>query len=321
MRRFRLLYLALFYAAALVSGETAAAPPASPGDAQTPDLSRQTAARQEPAAVEQPYVVRQTQTPAQESQARPASGTDGANQTSAQPMAVESEDRVVLRLPAGPPRAPDTGNQSNFNPLKFTLGPDDVVEITIMRHPEFSGVYPINLEGKLQYKFVGDIDVNGLTKADLEKKIREIISTYVLEPEVNVTVIEYRSKVFYVLGEVSTPGKYYMRAETIPVREALFEAGLPTSSAAMRKCRIITPRAKGRPRVRKVDVYAILYSGNLRNNLAMQPGDVLYVPSTLMAKLISIISPPASVVGVASSGPSSASGAKTATETLRGRPL
>jgi polysaccharide biosynthesis/export protein len=271
-------------------------------------------------------------------------------QSSQEPKVVEKADFVEIYLPSTPsPEAtvqePQTAESPaspmpvpianyqasqtssaprgrvKFDPMQFTLGPEDVVEITVMRHPEFSGVYPINQEGKLQYKFVGDFDVTGLTKVQLEEKLRSILSTYVIAPEVSVTVTEYRSKVFYVVGEVNAPGKYYMRSETIPIREAIFEAGLPTSGAAMRKCQIITPGAKTKPVVRKVDLYSILYRGNLNNNLLLKPGDILYVPSTVMAKLIKVISPPAEVVGVAASGPDSASTGKTASETLRGRPL
>lgn len=205
---------------------------------------------------------------------------------------------------------------NKFDPLRYTLGPEDVVEITVMRHPEFSGVYSINQEGKLQYKFVGDIDVNGLTKKELEEKVKDIISNFVIAPEVNVTVMEYKSKVIYVLGEITTPGKYYMRSETIPVREAVFQAGLPTLSAAMRKCQIISPTKKGRAKVKKVDLYSILYKGNLAKNINMYPGDILYIPSTVMAKVIRVINPVASTVGVAAAGPSNASGGKTAIETL-----
>lgn len=203
-----------------------------------------------------------------------------------------------------------------FDPLKYTLGPDDVIEISVLRHPEFSGVYPIDQEGKIQYKFVGDIVVTGLTKSQLEEKITDIISNFVITPEVNITINEYRSKVIYILGEVGTPGKYYIRSEAIAVREAVFQAGLPTGTAAMRKCQIITPTKDGNAKIRKVDIYSLLYGGNLKKNIEMKPGDVLYVPSTVMAKIIRIINPVASTVGVASSGPSSASGGKAALETL-----
>lgn len=221
---------------------------------------------------------------------------------------------------------PQAQTQANLNssgvdlkyidPLKYTLGPEDVVEITVMRHPEFSGIYPVNLEGKLQYKFVGDIDVTGLTKKELEDKIKGVISAFVISPEVNVTVVEYKSKVIYVLGEVAQPGKYYMRSETIPIREAIVQAGLPLQSAAMRKCRIITPDKNGKVKTRNVNLYEVLYGGNLRLNLEMHPGDVLYVPCTVMAKLIRVINPVTSTVAGAATGPEGAATVKTSATTL-----
>jgi protein involved in polysaccharide export with SLBB domain len=206
-------------------------------------------------------------------------------------------------------------------PFNYSLGPDDSIEITVLRHPEFSGVFLVNQDGIVQYKFVGDIQVMGMTKAQVELKLKELLSKYIVNPEINVTVLAYRSKVFYVLGEVRVPGKYYMRAESIPIREALFEAGLPTPSAAMRKCRIVTPRADGKIVKRKVNVYALLYGGDLRRNVVLRPGDVLYVPATVMAKILRIINPVASTVGVAASGPESAVSGKSAVQTLQGRPI
>lgn len=218
-------------------------------------------------------------------------------------------------LPA-PEAASNQDTLKQFDPLKYTLGPEDVVQVDIMRHPEFSGIYPINKEGKMQYKFVGDIDVNGLTKHQLEEKLKDIISAYVISPEVNVTVTEYKSKIIYVLGEVAQPGKYYMSSETIPVREAVVQAGLPTVAAAMRRCRIVTPAQNGKVKIKSVDLYSILYGGELKHNVDMHPGDVLYVPATVMAKIIRVINPVTSAVGLASSGPDSASSARTAAKTL-----
>lgn len=206
---------------------------------------------------------------------------------------------------------------SKYDPVRYTLGPDDIVEITVMRHPEFSGIYPVNLEGKIQYKFVGDMDITGLTKKELEDKIKEVVSTFVISPEVNITITEYRSKIIYVLGEVGRPGKYFMRSDSILVREAVVEAGLPTLSAAMRKCRIITPDKNGRVKTRAVNLYEVLYGGDLRRNIEMHPGDVLYVPATVMAKVIRVINPVASTVGLASSPAEDVSTARKAMTTVK----
>lgn len=234
-----------------------------------------------------------------------------AVQEASVPVKAEPESQEPLLI-----KAPDKPSYKYEDPILYTLGPDDVVEIMVLRHPEFSGTYPVNLESKIQYKFVGDIDVRGLTKKELEEKITKIISSYVINPEVNVTILEYKSKVIYVLGEVGTPGKFYMKSESIPVREAVVNAGLPTHAAAMRRCRIITPAKKGKVKIKSVDLYTILYGGDLKHNIDMHPGDVLYVPATVMAKVIRVINPVTSAVGVASSGPESVSTGKSAVSTL-----
>jgi polysaccharide biosynthesis/export protein len=174
--------------------------------------------------------------------------------------------------------------------VRYTLGPDDLINITVQRHPEFTGDFPVNQEGKIQFRYVGDIEVNGLTKKEVEDKVSKLIGRYVASPEVSVTILEFRSKFYYVIGEVGRPGKIYMRSETTTVRDAIVEAGLPTIAAAMRKCVLITPDKK-HPRKKSVDLYAILYGGNLRKNLEMRSGDTLYVPATVMAKVFRTIAP------------------------------
>ncbi|MDD5166857.1 MAG: hypothetical protein PHQ57_05675, partial [Candidatus Omnitrophica bacterium] len=79
---------------------------------------------------------------------------------------------------------------------------------------------------------------------------------------------------------------------------------------------IVTPDKNGQVKIRSVDLYSVLYGGELKYNLDMRPGDVLYVPSTVMAKIIRIINPVTSAVGLAASGPDSASTARTAVKTM-----
>lgn len=230
-----------------------------------------------------------------------------------QAAAGETTDSAIIQTAQQIPAAVDA---PLLESITYTLGPEDIIEIFVQRHPEFSGTFPISNDGKIQYKFAGDIDANGLTKKELEEKIEKIISNYVINPEVNVTLLEYKSKVIYVLGEVTTPGKYYMKSDRITVREAVVSAGLPSVTAAMRRCRLITPAKNGKVKTRTVDLYTVLYGGDLRRNLEMQAGDVLYVPATIMAKVVRVISPVTATVGVSSAGPESASTGREAVTSL-----
>jgi len=222
----------------------------------------------------------------------------------------------TLAIPSNIPGYEVPSSASEFNSVKYTLGPDDIIEVAVMRHPEFSGTFPINSEGKIQYKFVGDIDISGLTKRQVEEKLSKILSSYLVGPEISVTITEYRSKFVFILGEVGQPGKYYIKSETITVRDAVVNSGLPTYSAAMRKCSLITPDKSGKVKNKPVNIYAILYGGDLRKNIDMHPGDVLYVPATVMAKIIRVISPVSTTVGLASSPATDTSTAKTAAKAM-----
>src|SRR5207244_7664839 len=98
---------------------------------------------------------------------------------------------------------------------RYTLGPSDIVEIIVARHPEVGGKYVLNSEGKIQFEFLGDIHLAGLTKEDATQLLTKRLETYIIKPEVTVKILEYNSKVVYIVGEVGTPGKVFMRGDTI----------------------------------------------------------------------------------------------------------
>ena len=174
---------------------------------------------------------------------------------------------------------------------RYTLGATDVIQIAVMRHPEVSGEYMINKEGKVQYGFVGDLKIRGLTKDEAKVLITKTLEEYIISPEVTVTITGYNSKIVYVVGEVSMPGKIFMRGDTITVREALMQAGLPMLTGITKKSRLITPSKKGKGNKKDINVYALLYEGDLRENDIMHPGDVLYIPPTFLTKAMRAISP------------------------------
>ncbi|HOY08823.1 MAG TPA: polysaccharide biosynthesis/export family protein [Candidatus Omnitrophota bacterium] len=214
---------------------------------------------------------------------------DVLNRVAAEGIADDSVEAVEEMLP---------GQEGSS---RYTLGPTDVIQVSVMRHPEVSGDYFINQEGKIQYEFVGDIQITGKTKDEAAKLIAEKLSEYIISPEVSVKITGYNSKVVYVVGEVGRPGKIFMRGDTISIREALMQAGLPQLTGVTRKSRLITPSESGKADIRKVDVYALLYEGDLRENLEMKPGDVIYIPATFLTKAMRAIQPVAAPIGTAAS--------------------
>jgi hypothetical protein len=54
---------------------------------------------------------------------------------------------------------------------------------------------------------------------------------------------------------------------------------------------LITPSDTQKPIIKDIDVNKLLYEGDLRENLVMNPGDTLYVPATMMTKVMRVIQP------------------------------
>jgi len=183
----------------------------------------------------------------------------------------------------------------------YTLGKEDVIEISVLRHFEVSGEYVINNEGKIQYEFIGDIKIEGLKKDEVKTLLTERLSEYIISPDVTVIITGYYSKIVYVVGEVGRPGKVYMRGDTITVREALVQAGLPLLTGKLTQSRLITPSNTGKAERKTVNIHKLLYEGDLRENLVMQPGDTLYVPPTFMAKALRVIQPVTAPISAAGS--------------------
>ncbi|MFI3317578.1 MAG: polysaccharide biosynthesis/export family protein [Rikenellaceae bacterium] len=84
--------------------------------------------------------------------------------------------------------------------------------------------YTLDEQGNIDFPVVGLINVDGLTKSEVAKKIKQILidGEYVLDP---VVTVDYANLKFSVMGEVSNPGQYNITEERTTILEALSMAG------------------------------------------------------------------------------------------------
>jgi len=162
--------------------------------------------------------------------------------------------------------------------LFYILGPGDVLRITVLQHPEFSGTVSVAPNETITIPTVYDtIRAAGLTNEEVASEVTRTLEKYVKTPVVNVDVVEYNSKIYYVFGEVQHPGRFAMSKKIVTVKDAIVNAGLPTRAAVLKKVHVITPGVENAT-YKVVNLNNILYKGNLRDDIALKPGDVVYVP-------------------------------------------
>jgi len=170
----------------------------------------------------------------------------------------------------------------------YLLGPEDVVKVFVWGHPELSGEMVVDPAGNIPFLLIGDVMTEGLTEEELEKVLTERLSRYIEDPKVSVTIIGYNSKKVYVLGEVNRPGEYPIGGSVISLREVILKAGLPTKSAALQRVRIVTPQPT-KPIIKIVNLSMILHKGYLKENINLQAGDIVYIPSNIPTKIGNVL--------------------------------
>jgi len=91
----------------------------------------------------------------------------------------------------------------------YVLGAEDEVSIIVWDHPDLIRKTRINLEGKISFPLIGELQVTGVTQLQLEKRLRDMLADgYIVNPQVSVQVTDYRSQKIFVIGEVNSPGAY-----------------------------------------------------------------------------------------------------------------
>jgi polysaccharide export outer membrane protein len=115
-------------------------------------------------------------------------------------------------------------------PTEYAIGPDDIVRVTVLGHEDLTQTVVVQNDGTFIYPLIGRVKAADLTPKELERKVTTLLGQgYVRNPQVTVSVQEYRSKTVFVVGEVTRPGSFSLSGR-MTVLELLSKAG-PTSAA------------------------------------------------------------------------------------------
>jgi polysaccharide export outer membrane protein len=175
---------------------------------------------------------------------------------------------------------------------EYILQPGDVISISVVEHPEFSGRHKIRPDGRINYPVIGEIDVASLTCAQLVKIMQGKLSSYVNNPVVAISIEDYYSNKIYIIGDVRAAGQYQIY-EPIDVIKAIAMCG-GVNNPKIKVVKII--RADGT--IVNVDTKSIWGTEGKRDTkkYVLYPGDTMYVPQSfrvpweIIATILGIVS-------------------------------
>ncbi len=146
----------------------------------------------------------------------------------------------VRPAPAAPAAQQPVAHTASNSVLDYRMGVADLIHIKVHGEDDLAVQTRLDEKGTITFAFLGEIRAVGLTVRELERQITSGLKAgYLLAPEVQVQVVEYRP--FYVNGEVKKPGGYpYVPGLT--VQKAISLAGGMTQLASENKIFVIRER-------------------------------------------------------------------------------
>ncbi|XZG69470.1 polysaccharide export protein EpsE [Chitinibacteraceae bacterium HSL-7] len=161
---------------------------------------------------------------------------------------------------------------ADSTPAEYKLGSGDVLRVTVYDHPDLTTEVQVGGDGSIGFPLVGTLNVGGKTSNQAEKSIASALKSggYIVRPNVNVLVTQYRARRVAVLGEVNQPGRYALDNEANLFDVLAMAGGINASGGD----EIQIKRGDGVHQYRLSE----LVTAGQSNPLMVDGGDVVYVP-------------------------------------------
>jgi len=108
-----------------------------------------------------------------------------------------------------------------------TLGAGDTIRVTIFQNPDLTTEVRISERGTIVFPLIGEIALGGQTPVGAGNRIAAQLKqgNFMKDPQVNVSVVQVRSRQVSVLGNVARPGRYALDDTNLTLTDILALAG------------------------------------------------------------------------------------------------
>jgi polysaccharide export outer membrane protein len=196
------------------------------------------------------------------------------------PGAAASRPAAASTSPAAASESTPIGGVSV--PAGYILGPNDQVAVDVFGEEDLRTSGRLNPEGNLNVPLLGSIHLAGLTTTQAASKLTQLYGRdYLVNPKINVTLLNYAKRHFVILGQIVHPGIIDM-PETSPggveLLEAIAMAGGYTPIAAPDRITVRRHNANG-DQILKVNAKRLAKGKGA--GFLVEPGDTITVGESI----------------------------------------
>jgi polysaccharide export outer membrane protein len=163
----------------------------------------------------------------------------------------------------------------------YLLSPNDLVNLKVYQEDDLETKFRIAKDGTASLPLIGQVAIGGKTVDQASKLIHDLFNKdFLVNPQINLTVVEYAKRRFTVLGQVQKPGSFEIpNEETVTLLQAVAMAGGYTRLANPSKI-TVSRSGNGQKTTAIVDGRAMAKDPATQSYL-IQPDDTITVAERL----------------------------------------
>ncbi|HKR31622.1 MAG TPA: SLBB domain-containing protein, partial [Terriglobales bacterium] len=158
-------------------------------------------------------------------------------------------------------------------PADYVVGPGDELLIRAWGQIDLDARVVVDRNGQIYLPRVGSVTVAGLKYEQVNPYLKTAVGRIFKNFDLNVNLGQLRSIQVFVVGQAKHPGTYTVSSLSTLVN-ALFASGGPDATGSMRHIQL---KRKNQV-VSEFDLYDLLLNGDKSKDVALLPGDVIYIP-------------------------------------------
>jgi len=192
----------------------------------------------------------------------------------------------LLGLPGQAESAPDKSASERpaaKEPTDYVLQPSDLIRVMVFQEPDLQREVRITQEFTITLPLIGTIDVRNKTVRQTEELIHDLYDKdYLVNPQINLTVLEYTQRTVQVVGAVNNPGAVVFPPEQkMGLVEAIARAGGQARIADLKRVRLTRTDADGKTENFTINVDDLM-KGVSGDQWLLLKGDVVFVPERIL---------------------------------------
>lgn len=168
------------------------------------------------------------------------------------------------------------------------IRPGDSIDIVVYGHQELSRVVTVNSAGAIDFPFMQNIPVDGMSLDELRRFMEAQLSRYLDgQPVMTLSFTDTKILLVSVLGHVKNPGTIQLTPEGT-LQEALAKAGGPLPGASVESINLIRTE-DGKTQKKQFNLYRLNLLGDMTHNPTLQNGDIVLVTGSSIFSSVKII--------------------------------